>query len=67
MTSTQATAQVFLTAFKAMPEAERDAFLVLLTEDEELREDLLDLALVAERRDEPSRPLSEFLAEREGE
>jgi hypothetical protein len=65
MTGTQATAHVFLTAFKAMPKAEREAFLAMLTEDESVREDLIDLALIAERQGEPSRPFSEFLAERE--
>ncbi len=58
------TAHVFLTAFKAMPKAERDEFLAMLIADESVREDLIDLALIAERQDEPSRPFSEFLAER---
>lgn len=67
MTSTQATAHVFLTAFKAMPRAERDEFLVMLAADGAVREDLIDLTLIAERQGEPSRPFSGFLAEREAE
>lgn len=66
MTDTQATAEVFYTAFKAMTKAEQDALLVRMANDESIREDLLDLAVGLSRLDEPSRPLSEFLAEREG-
>ena len=63
MTTSQATAEVFATAFRALPKKERQAVLALITEDEELREDLLDLTVIAQRRNEPSRPFREFLAE----
>lgn len=61
MTTSQATAEVFFTALRALPKEERQAVLVRITDDEELREDLLDLAVFAQRRDEPSRPFDEFL------
>jgi hypothetical protein len=64
MTSLQATAEVFLTALRALPKKERQAVLTRIAEDDELREDLLDLALLAERRDEPSRPFREYMAEK---
>jgi len=63
MTTSQATAEVFFTALRALPKKERQAVLVLIADDQELREDLLDLATFARRRNEPSRPFSEFLAE----
>jgi hypothetical protein len=65
MTTSQATAEVFVTALRALPKKERQAVLVLITDDVELREDLLDLAVFAQRRNEPSRPFSEFLAEQD--
>ncbi|MFH1732267.1 MAG: hypothetical protein ABIF82_11545 [Planctomycetota bacterium] len=64
MTSSQATAEIFLTALRALPKKEREAVLSGIAEDDELREDLLDLALLAERRDEPSRPFREYVAEK---
>lgn len=64
MTATEAKAEVFLTALRALPKKERQAVLSGIAEDSELREDLLDLALLAERRDEPSRAFREYLAER---
>lgn len=64
MTPSRANAAVFLTALRALPKKEREAVLRGIAEDDELREDLLDLALLAERRDEPSRPFREYLAEK---
>jgi hypothetical protein len=63
MTTSQATAEVFVTAFRALPKKQQQEVLALITDDKELREDLLDLAVFAERRDEPSRPFRDFLAE----
>jgi hypothetical protein len=60
----EATADVFLTAFKSLRKSERDAVLVGLARDRAIRHDLLDLAVIAEREHEPSRPFREYLAER---
>lgn len=62
MTTADATAEVFWTAFMAMSEDERRAFLERLVADARLREDLLDAALIEERKQEPTRPLEEVLA-----
>ncbi len=62
MTSTEATAEVSLTALRALPQKERDAVLVRIANESDLREDLLDMALIAGRRDEKSRPFREYLA-----
>lgn len=65
MTKTEATAEVFLTALKALPKAERDAVLVKIARDKAFARDLRDLAVIEERRGEPMRPFSEYLAEKQ--
>ena len=62
MTSVQATAEVFLTALAGLPREERRAVLLRLIQDQRLRHDLLDLAVIAERRKEPTRKLRQYLA-----
>ena len=57
----QATADVFFRAFKALAKQERDAVLVRIVNNRSLRQDLLDLATVAQRAREPSRPFRKFL------
>ncbi len=65
MTKAQAaTADVFLTALKALPKPERDAVLVRIARDKAFARDILDLALIAKRRGEPSRPFRRYLSER---
>ena len=67
MTKAQAaTADVFLTALKALPKAERDAVLVKIARDKALARDILDLVLIARRRSERSRPFRNYLSERKG-
>ena len=63
MTVSQATAEVFLTALRALPEKERQAVLACIVEDQQWREDIKDLAIFSQRRDEPSRPFQDFLKE----
>ena len=66
MTSSEATAEVFWTAFSALPRETRDKFMEKMIADPRLRgelEDLLDLEIVSERSGEPTRPLNEVLAE----
>ena len=53
---------MFLTALRALPRKERQAVLNRIAEGDELREDLLGLALLAERRDEPSVAFREYMA-----
>ena len=64
MTTTQATAEVFWTAFKVLPIEEKRAVLQYIIRDESLRRDLMDLALIEERRNEPERPLRAYLQEK---
>jgi len=60
----QATAEVFFTAFKALPKKEQEVFISKLFSDNKTREDLIDLALYSRRRNEPSRPLQAYIQER---
>ena len=63
ISKSQATATAFLTAFKSLPKAERDAVLLGIADDRALRRDLLDLATIAEREREASRPLRDYLSQ----
>ncbi len=64
MNTSQATAEVFWSAFTALPTEEKRAVLQYIIQDEELRHDLMDLAVIEERRNEPGRPLREYLQEK---
>jgi hypothetical protein len=59
-TTRQATADVFLTPLKALPRDQRDAVVVEIARDRALGRDLLDLALIEDRRGERSRPLRQY-------
>ncbi len=69
MTATQATADVFWTAFRAMSQKEQRAFLEKLSSDHrymEILEDLRYAAIVDERKGEPQRALDDVLTQRAG-
>lgn len=63
MSATEATAEVFWTAFRALSKKEREAVLEKLLRDREFREDLIDIVILEQRRKEPSRSLDEYLAD----
>ena len=64
MKSVESRAEVYLMALQSLSKAEKEAVIARLLEDTELREDILDLALIQQRQGEPSRPFREYLAER---
>lgn len=64
MTTTTATAEIFWTAFRALSKKEKEAFMKKLLTDRELQEDLIDIAIIEQRRKEPSRSLNEYIADR---
>jgi hypothetical protein len=64
MTKVEATAEVFWTAFNVLPREDKQAVIRRILQDERLRHDLIDLALIEERRGEPSRPLREYLKDK---
>ena len=68
MTVRQATAEVFLTAFKALSRQEQEVILSRVAEDRKLRrllEDITDRLVIKEELDKPSRPLREYIKDRE--
>ena len=64
MTTTEATAEVFWTAFQALSKKERDAVIARFLKEKTFREDLVDIALLEERQGDPSRSVDEYLAAR---
>ncbi len=65
MTAQGATAEVFWTAFRALSKKEREVFLQRLLTESEFQEDLIDLAIIEQRKKEPSRSLDEYLRDRQ--
>ena len=65
MKAVESRAEVYLMALQSLPKAEREAVIARLLEDRKLREDILDLALIQQRQEEPSRPFREYLADRQ--
>ncbi len=61
MSATEATAEIFMTAFKALKRKERDAVLQKLVADAEVAEDLADTLALEARRDQPRVPLRDVL------
>ncbi|MGA8848446.1 MAG: hypothetical protein WB564_01270 [Dehalococcoidia bacterium] len=64
MKAVESRAEIYLMALQSLSEAEREAVITRLLEDPQLREDILDLAVIQQRQREPSRPFTEYLAER---
>jgi len=64
MNKVDSRAEVFLMALQSLSKAEKKAVFARLLEDPTLREDILDLAVIQQRRGELSRPFSDYLAER---
>jgi hypothetical protein len=64
MTTIDATSEVFMTAFRALPKKAREAVLGKMLSDKEFREDLVDAVLIEQRRKEPSRSLESYLSGR---
>lgn len=65
MSMVEAKAEVFLMAFKGLPKKERQSIIERLLKDAEFMEDLIDIAILEQRRKEPSRLLEKYLAEKE--
>ena len=59
-----ATAEVFWLAFKSLSKRDQHAIVEKLLLEEDFRADLVDISLIEQRRNEPSRQLDEYLAER---
>jgi len=65
MNATQSKAEVYIMALSSLSKAEREVVIARLIENEALRaevEDILDSALIRQRKGESSRPFREYLA-----
>ncbi len=62
--TTEATAEVFWTAFRALRKKEKKAVVEKLLRDKDFKEDLVDTVIIEQRQKEPSRSLDEYLADR---
>lgn len=58
------TADTVYSTFRKLKPKEREAVIERLLEDRQFREDLMDIVTIEQRRDEPGRPLREYLASR---
>jgi hypothetical protein len=63
MSATEATAEIFLTAFKALKRRERNAVLEKIVADSDLAEDLADTLALEKRRRQPHEPFRNALKE----
>ena len=63
MSATEATAEVFVTAFKSLKRREREAVFERLLADETLAEDFADTLALEVRRHQPHRPFRQVLKE----
>ena len=59
------TSEGFLAAFRALSKEQRQVVLTGIAADEQCGEDLIDIARIVDRRDEPSRPFRDYLAEKQ--
>jgi len=59
----EAEAEVFWTAFKGLKKEERQSVIERLLKDSEFMQDLVDIVILEQRKQEPSRPLEDYLAE----
>jgi hypothetical protein len=64
ISTNEAIAEVYWTAFQALPKREREAVINRFLENSEFREDVMDMSIMKARQKEPSRPLKVYLAER---
>jgi hypothetical protein len=63
MSAAQATAEVFVTAFKSLKRNQREAVLERMLTDEELSEDLADTLALESRRHQPRQSFGQVLKE----
>ena len=64
MKAAESRAEVYLMALQSLSKAEKEVIIAHLLQDTKLREDILDLALIQQRQEEPTRPFREYLTER---
>jgi hypothetical protein len=63
MTAREATAEVFWTAFRTLPKADRDAVIQRLLRDRRVREDVIDIVTALQRQHEKGIPYARVRAD----
>ena len=63
MAAHEARAEVFWTAFRSLPKADREAVIQRLLQDRRLREDLIDIVTALQRQHEKSIPYERVRAD----
>jgi len=61
ISTNEAIAEVYWTAFQALPKREQEAVINRFLESSEFREDVMDMVIIKERQSEPSRPLKAYI------
>jgi hypothetical protein len=64
MSAKESKGEVFWMAFRSLTKKERQSVIERLLKDKEFMEALIDMAIIEQRRKEPSRPIEDYLAER---
>jgi len=64
MSVKEAKAEVFWMAFKGLQKKGRQSVIERLLKDKEFKEDLIDIAIIEQRKNEPSKPLEDYLTEK---
>jgi hypothetical protein len=64
-TTAQSKAEIYFMALQSLSVVEKKEVITRLLEDESIRQDILDIALIRQRQGEPTRPLREYMAVRE--
>ncbi|MBI2487374.1 MAG: hypothetical protein HYW01_10555 [Deltaproteobacteria bacterium] len=65
MSAKEAKAEIFWMVFKGLTKKEKKFVIEKMLKDKELMEDLIDIAIIEQRRKEPSHSLEDYLGERE--
>ena len=65
MSAKEAKGEVFWMAFKGLTKKEKKFVIEKLLKDKEFMEDLIDMAIIEQRRKEPSRPLEDYVSGKE--
>ena len=65
MKAVESRAEIYLMALQSLSKAEKEAVIAHLLEDPQLREDILDLAVIQQRQGEQSRPFTKYLPDAE--
>ena len=64
MNANDSVADVFLTALKSLPKDQKDAVIAKITADKEFNQDIQDLMVFEQRKEEPVRPFRDYLAQK---